>query len=643
MKLRNIHGFATIDEYVGYKLALYSEKEKSLETLFELMFDESDNTMVETTDGYRINKTSYGSFKKRILDAVPTVAHCFSDIAEGELIGLYMSNSPEWLISFWAILAAGYRPLLMNTRLPDDTLESILLQYSVKGVISDGKRFSVKTVMADEATTAFDGSYTPRIFGSEVLFMSSGTTGQVKLCAYNGENFYYQICDSANIISSCPDIKRHFEGELKQLMLLPLCHVFGFIAVYLWFGFFSRTFVFPKDLNPTTIQRTVKKHKVTHIFAVPMVWDAVAKAARSKIKARGEKTYRRFCKVSAFVNSHSKIGDAVAKRLLSEVRDGLFGDSIRFLISGGSEVSESTLSFFNGIGYHLANGYGMTEVGITSVEKSSNKRILNSASVGAPFGYTEYSLDKNGVLLIKGKTRATRILCDGKETAAKDDEWFVTQDMMVCEKGRYYARGRRDDLIICEDGENLNPALAEAALKTEGIDKLCVCQLKDKSVAVVASLPGCYIKQELTDAYEALSRAIASAKLEKTVRRIYFTNESLLAADEFKLSRKRVAKRIESGELTVFDPSDLESRFDELTDSLERELADCFASVLDKDVSVIRRDSHFFRDLEGTSIEYYALLDEIKARFGIDLMSPDSPGPATISEFAFCLQNRQDK
>ena len=313
MKLSNVHGFASIDKYVSYKLSRYSEKEKNFESLFELMFDESDNIMVETTDGYRINKTTYGEFKNKILGIVPTVAKAFCDIPEGSVIGLYMANCPEWLMMFWAILASGYRVLLMNTRLPDKVLDSILCEYGVAGVISDGKVFSAKTLNKDALLVPSDEPMPTRPFGKEVLFMSSGTSDKVKLCAYNGENFYYQVCDSANIIANCPDIKRHYEGELKQLVLLPLCHVFGFIAVYLWFGFFSRTFVFPKDLDPATIQRTVKKHKVTHIFAVPMVWEAVAKAARSRIKARGEKTYKKFLSVSGFVNSHSKIGDAVAK------------------------------------------------------------------------------------------------------------------------------------------------------------------------------------------------------------------------------------------------------------------------------------------------------------------------------------------
>ena len=388
MKLRNIHGLDSIDEYVNYKLALYKSKDKSFESLFEMMFDETDNVMVETTDGYRVNKITYGAFKQRILAALPQVEAALAAVPVGEVVGLYMANRPEWLVAFWTILAAGYRPLLMNTRLPNETLEQVLLAYGVKAVVSDGVRFAAaETLLWEELPEAAEASAC-RPFGTEVLFMSSGTTGHVKLCAYNGENFYYQILDSANIITACPGIKRHYEGELKQLVLLPLCHVFGFIAVYLWFGFFSRTFVFPRDLDPMTIQRTVKKHKVTQLFAVPMVWEAVYRAARTKICARGDKTYRKFQKASALVNRlDGALGRAVARKLLGEVREGLFGDSIQFLISGGSHIEPETLRFFNGIGYHLVNGYGMTEIGITSVERSDKKAQINLGSVGAPFGY----------------------------------------------------------------------------------------------------------------------------------------------------------------------------------------------------------------------------------------------------------------
>ncbi len=633
MKLNNVHGFDTIDKYVRYKLDKYSGEEKSFESLFNFMFDESDNIMIETSDGYRIKRVTYGEYKQKILDTVPTLQAALNEVPRGEMVGLYMQNCTEWLQIFWAILGAGYSPLIMNTRLSDGILEQVLADYSVKCVISDGKQFSVRTLTKEEALADSGAEAEPCEFGKEVVFMSSGTTSNVKLCAYNGENFYYQICDSVKIVENCPKISNHYEGELKQLVLLPLCHVFGFIAVYLWFGFFSRTFVFPADLNPVTIQRTVKKHKVTHIFAVPMVWEAVHKAAVRKIKERGEKAYSRFKLVSNISHRFSKCEDRLARRLLSEVREGLFGDSICFLITGGSHINPETLRFFNGIGYHLVNGYGMTEIGITSVERTDKKSICNSASIGAPFGYTEYSISPEGVLLVRGKTRAGRIMQNGKSTPTDYEEWFNTGDLMRCEDGRYYFDGRVDDLIVDKDGENINPVIVEAGLQIVGADRVCLLRGRG-GIMVAASVPGVFSEAGLKAIYAELESRIKAARLSESVKRIIFTHESLLAPGEFKLSRRKLADRIDSGELKGFDPRHIDEHIAALADGMEREVAACFAEALGRDASQITADADFFRDLEGTSLDYFALLGLIKSRLGVDIISGSEARLSTVKAFA---------
>lgn len=640
MKLDNIHGFKNIDEYVEYKTEEFTKLEKSFSSLFDCMFAESDNIMLETSDGYRISRTTYGAFKERIVRSAPSLSALISDIPKGAMIGLYMSNRPEWLQVFWEILLCGYRPLLMNTRLPDPVLEDILSKYSVGAVISDGKEFSVKTLSFEAACALSDAPYTRGEFGDEVIFMSSGTTSKIKLCAYTAENFYYQILDSANIIKQCPNIKRHYKGHIKQLMLLPLCHVFGFIAVYLWFGFFSRTFVFPKDLNPSTIQQTVKKHEVTHIFAVPMVWEAVYRAATKKIRARGEKTYRRFKKMCDSVNRHGAFGDFLARRFLKEVREGLFGDSIQFLITGGSAIRPEALCFFNGIGYHLANGYGMTEIGITSLEKSSKRKVLNTASIGAPFGNTEYSLNEAGQLLVRGKTRASKIIIDGTETVTDPGKWFCTGDIMRTIDGRYYSEGRADDLIISDDGENLNPNFAEAQIRTKGIDRLCIFRGKDKITTLIASIPGCFSKERLTEIYDGICRDLATAKLESAISRILFTHEALLKDGEIKVSRVKIASEVISGELKTFDPTKIESHIEELLQGLEAEIRECFAEALERDAESIGSNDNFFRELGGTSLDYFTLLSIIRSRFGFDISYGEGTNLSTVKEFSDYLKDR---
>ncbi len=639
MNLRNIHGFSNVDEYIRYKLSAYSNEDKNFETLFQFMFDEKDNVMIETTDGYRIKKITYGEVQKSVLKTVPTLEKLFSELPTGEIIGLYMSNCPEWITLFWAILAAGYCPLLMNTRLPDEILNSLLEEYGVKGVISDSHTFNVKTIFKEDALEVSDMKSSNRPFGREVFFMSSGTSMNVKLCVYTGENFYYQVCDTLNIVTECPDIKQNYQGEIKQLVLLPLYHIFGFVAVYLWFGFFARTFVFPHDLNPDTIRRTIKKNKVTHIFCVPMIWESISKTVIEKVKSRGDKTYHRFLKVTSLVNSSGVFGDFLARRLLHEVREELFGDSIRFMISGGSEISKSTLELFNGIGYHLANGYGMTEIGITSVEKSGSRKFLNSGSIGSPFGNTEYNLDENGCLCVRGKSRASRIICDGKETILAEDEWFTTGDVMHTENGRYYADGRSDDLIICENGENLNPQLIEASLHIEGVDRLCVFLDNDKKVSLIASVVGYYNNEKLIALHDSISKALIDSKIDRVIQHIYITRDSLVEKGQFKLSRKKLSERIKEGQIKFLNPSDSEKYSEEVLEDIEIEVRECFAKVLGKNPSTVGKDSNFFRDLGGTSIDYFALLSMIKSKFSVEILEADYANLSTVKEFSDFLRN----
>ena len=638
MKLNNIANFDNIDDYVEAKLAEYSAREKSFETLFEFMFSEKNNVMAEFSDGYRIRKHTYGEVKERILRSAPSLDAALGELPADCLVGLYMSNSLEWIEIFWQILICGYRPLLMNTRLPDEVLEDILSLHKVGAVVSDGKIFSVKTVLANEIAES-DAVPVEKDFGSEVLFMSSGTTDKVKLCAYTGENFFWQICDSRNIIKQCPKIKEHYNGELKQLTLLPFYHVFGFIAVYLWFGFFSRTFVFPKDLNPATVQNTIKKHAVTHIFAVPMVWERIYKAAVRKVKEKGDSTYKRFRFALSVSNALGSLGDSFARASLKEVRENLFGDSVRFLISGGGGLAPDVFRFFNGIGYHLANGYGMTEIGITSVEKSNSKKLLNSASVGAPFGYTEYRVTDRGELTVRGRTMASRILTGDEERVTDFDAWFATKDLVSVNNGRYYINGRVDDLIICANGENLNPTLLEPALKVEGCDAVCLFALPGGVPVLIASVLGCFSQTQFNAIFDRIDKALVETKLEKTVSKVVLTSDGLMGANDFKISRRKVREKYLSGGFNLIERGSIAEKIEEMLSDLEREVIECFATALERNSEEISPSANFFLDLGGSSLDYFTLLGLLKDKYGISLPADDKEKLFTVRDFCEFIKN----
>ena len=397
MKITNLGGYPSIDSFVDAKLGRCNSSDRSFESLFELMFSESSNVLWEESKGYRVSKTTYAQAREHILSRASRLRELLSDAKSGTVVGLYMDNSLDWIEVFWAILRAGFSPLLLNLRLDDDTLEYALRVTDAAAVVSDGKRFSVKTIPAEKLTADAPGIDTKE-FGTAVMVMSSGTSSHVKICGYTAEEFCCQIQGSYGIIKQCARIKKHYEGELKLLTFLPFYHIFGLVAVYIWFAFFSRTFVRLNDMQPQTILNTIKRHKVTHIFAVPLFWEKVYEQAMRTISERGEKTVKKFekgMKISRKLGD-SALSDLFSKKAFREVRDGMFGESVQFMITGGSYISPQVLEFFNAIGYRLADGYGMSEIGITSVELSGKRSLLNSCSVGMPMMGMEYKINEQG-------------------------------------------------------------------------------------------------------------------------------------------------------------------------------------------------------------------------------------------------------
>jgi long-subunit acyl-CoA synthetase (AMP-forming) len=87
--------------------------------------------------------------------------------------------------------------------------------------------------------------------------------------------------------------------SIKILAFLPFHHIFGFMVIVIWFGFFGRTMVFLDNLSPEAIQYACKKHQVTHFFAVPLVWENVVSSILNEAKRQGkDKLLQRVIKFS---------------------------------------------------------------------------------------------------------------------------------------------------------------------------------------------------------------------------------------------------------------------------------------------------------------------------------------------------------
>ena len=540
MKNPTLAGFSRVNDYVKDKLRRFESMEPGFASLFELMFSERDNVLYEVSEGYKIVRTTYGEAREAAIGKSNALSRLLADCPKGAAVGIYLENGPEWIETLWAVLRSGFRPLLMNMRLDDETLREALRVCGAVAVISERREFGLRAVHALPADDAEEGEAD---FADELLVMSSGTSGGVKLCAYGAEEFRLQIRDSLDIILRCGAMKKFYNGNIKHLDFLPFYHIFGLTAVYVWFGFFARTFVHLADLAPQTIVNTIRRHEVTHIFSVPLFWEKVHEQALRVIDGRGQRArFDRALALSLKISGVPLLGPLFRKLAFREVRDNLFGESISFMITGGSAIPRRVLEFFNGIGYRLANGYGMTETGITSVELSPSLRALCSGSVGRPMSSITYSRGSDGGLLVSGASTAKYITEGGVRRGR--EAVFDTRDLAEERDGRWYILGRRDDLVVSPGGENLNPELIEPRFEIDGLEGICLTadRRSGESVPVLLAGIGRGCSAAKAERLGAAVRArIGELGLAPEIKSVVLVADRLIAPDDFKLNRRKLA------------------------------------------------------------------------------------------------------
>ena len=171
------------------------------------------------------------------------------------------------------------------------------------------------------------------------------------------------------------------------------------------------------------------------------------------------------------------------------------------------------------------------------------------------------------------------------------------------------------------------------------MEQVCLFKAITGEITLLASLRGGYSAEGLRAVHTELTEALSAVKLERAVNRVLMTYEPLLRGGEIKLSRFRIAKAVVSGEIVTFDASGIDRRVEERLSGLEAEVRACFAAALERSANEIPVDAHFFHELGGTSLEYFALQSEIKTRFGIEELYADGTPLFTVKDFTAYIRN----
>ena len=631
-----------LKQYIRYNRDALLNSQKQMKDIFEIMFRQGENILCEGHDGFRVYRYTYAQMHSRICK---TAAGLYEKLgAKGAYIALELDNSPEWIMGFWGILMSGNKPYLVNLRYPKSLSDGILKTLNIRYSLCTGETGLEAEALDIRALEKSTGTVPETVFADEIAFSSSATSMNEVICFYTGAQVSAQILNFQGIVRECPRIAKHYKGELKQLAFLPFYHVFGLFAVYFWFTFFGRTLVFLKDYSADTILKTVRRHRVTHIFAVPMLWHTVEKQLLATVREQGkeEKLQKGLALMTRLQNSFPGIGPEIAKWVLREVTGQLFGPSVLFCINGGSYLRDSAMALFNGLGYCMHNGYGMSEIGITSVELRKQPRHRNLNSIGHPFDTVQYRLDEQGCLLVKSDFLCTRKLVGGVEHPTP--EWFATGDLMHEQDGHYFIHGRQSDVVIGENGENINPVTVESLFLVGKAKMLCVLGLPGQNgqeLSMVVQLSPyasestiCAIREEVYGINATLPTATA-------IRKFYFTTDDLAPPTAVKVSRKQLLTKINGGQVTLTPFAQMRSAEGSDDNSpLMLQVRSIIAKVLELPIEQVTPTSHIFFDLGGTSIQYFSILTALAEHFSLSDYDKNDTYRYTPKEICQYIESR---
>ena len=633
--------------YIKERFSILENSDQSLKSIFEIIHDQGERIFCEYLEAFTMRNVTYTEFKSYVRK---TAQYLKNKGLEGnhQYVGLFMDNSLNWVAVFWAILMLGGKPVLLNKKLPLSINKDIVSLLHIEKVIVD---IQYNDGFKNEIPFDNQNRILPEInnlneiekedWEDELVLSTTATTLNYKVCIYKGANIHAAAMNAKCVLRRSKNVKEHYEERLKVLAFLPFYHIFGLMAAYFWFSIFGRTFVFLKDYSSDTILKTIQRHKVTHVFGVPLLWNTIAKELKKKINSLPEKDKKKANKGIKLCynlqNLFPNYGRRVARKLLKPIQSQLFGDSVLFCISGGGAIPKETLYLINAIGYPLYNGYGSTEMGITSVELRNRPKYRVLGTVGIPLDSVSYDI-QDDELLIKGTSICSKIIHKGgTEQIINKDEWFHTEDNFTKDKhGYYYAIGRKDDVYVGQNGEKINPDEIEKHVLLTSVVRYCftthhgelslILQLSKQNYAIKAES----INNEVKKCLQLLKDK--GYQIEK----IYYTFDDIANKEAIKVSRKHLDRLIDNGAVKLEDYSSfsrlVESNKEELNNAIVNRIKEVFSEVLGKEVSAIGEDEDFFLELGGSSLDYMTLILKMEQEFEIKITLKEA-SYSTVKEF----------
>ncbi|HSI87440.1 MAG TPA: AMP-binding protein [Pyrinomonadaceae bacterium] len=395
----------------------------------------------------------------------------------------------------------------------------------------------------------------PKVLGNAVasLIFTSGTTGKPKAVMLSHKNFTNMI----SMLSSVLDMDIT-DGVLS---VLPMHHTFEFSAGFLTPFSNGTQIAYLDDLTSEELTRAIENGHVTGMVGVPALWEMLHRRIKTRLRERGDwiaDAADNMIEFNAWIRDNTPFN--LGPIVFFPIHQGM-GGKMRYLISGGSALSEKVQKDLHGLGFTVLEGYGLTESSpVLTVARPGNKLIRGS--VGKPLPGVEVKIDEpdpNGVGEVLARGQNIMLGYYNNEDATEDvlhDRWLKTGDLgRIDEEGNLYIVGRSKDVIIDSNGKNVYPDETEDIYsKSPLVKEMSVVGLPDDDGGEkIAALVVPDYEQEIT-----LSRAEVNKRIEEHFREVsggipFSKRVKVLHVTPFELPRTatRKVKRPEVVEMLI--------------------------------------------------------------------------------------------
>ena len=607
-----------------------------------------------TRDG-REERYTYADLRECVLRGAGFLAA--RGLGAGDHVGLIGENSPEWGMAYFAIQRIGATAIPLERDLRREEIVRLLRLGDARAVLMSDSLFERHAGLARDNGAAppvaahpfrdvfamgetEDGETAPPkpvrtspTALASILF-TSGTTGTPKGVMLTHRNFTSLVAKLLSVYD--------IDEKDGALSVLPLHHSFEFTTGFLLPLSRGAQIAYLDEIGPEAINAELQKGHTTCIVGVPALWDLLRRRILAPFADRSQRAEDL---ATALIDAahllREDTGVNIGPAVFLPVHTAL-GGRIRYLISGASALSEATWKAFRGLGFHIAQGYGLTEAApvltVTSPDGPVPIGSVGKALPGIEIRIVDPDAAGVGEVAAKGPNVMAGYYGNEEATAeALRDGWLYTGDLgHLDEDGHLFLVGRRKDVIVDSGGKNIYPdEVEEIYASPDLIAELAVVGLPDGMAEQVAAV---VVPKEKTPEgrrrVEAHVRSVSSRlPLHKRIKTVEFSDETLPRTATRKVKRAELVRWLRDRRREAAAESGEEA----LSGNRILEL---IATICERPVSEIRTSSSF-AELGFDSLMYNELAAGLEGEFGESAAPEALANMATIEELILAMRTPQ--